>query len=33
VFAVLYALGYEVQNYDASMWEWAADPKRPLSTP
>jgi thiosulfate/3-mercaptopyruvate sulfurtransferase len=29
-FAVLYALGYDAQNYDASMWDWTAQRTLPL---
>lgn len=29
-FAVLYALGYDAQNYDASMWDWTAQSALPL---
>ena len=33
-YAVLRELGYpRVANYDGSMWEWSADPKRPLTRP
>lgn len=32
-YAVLRALGYPtVANYDGSMWQWSADPSRPLTT-
>jgi thiosulfate/3-mercaptopyruvate sulfurtransferase len=30
VFAVLYALGYDAQNYDASMWDWTAQDTLPV---